>query len=53
VSKEEKRDETAVSRWLFLVVTVAFICSDRSLLERFAKIHFGSDFAADGPVNRK
>jgi hypothetical protein len=41
VSREEKRDETAVSRWPFLVLTDAFIGRERSFPDRFAKILFG------------
>jgi hypothetical protein len=44
VSREEKRDATAVSRWPFLVLTVTFICRERSFPDRFAKISFGSGF---------
>jgi hypothetical protein len=47
VSRAEKRDATAVSRWPFLVLTVAFICRERSFPGRFAKILFGGGFAAD------
>jgi hypothetical protein len=46
VSREEKRDATAVSRWPFLVLTVTFICRERSFPVRFAKISFGSGFSA-------
>jgi hypothetical protein len=41
VSREEKRDATAVSRWPFLVLTVTFIFRERSFPDRFAKISFG------------
>jgi hypothetical protein len=37
VSREEKRDATAVSRWPFLVLTVTFIRRKRSFPGRFAK----------------
>jgi hypothetical protein len=53
VSREEKRDATAVSQWPFLVPTVKFICRERGFPDRFANNSFGGDFAADGPVNRK
>ena len=36
VSREEKRDETAVSRSPFLVLTVKFIRRERSFPNRFA-----------------
>jgi hypothetical protein len=42
VSREEKRDATAVSRWPFLVLTVTFIRRKRSFPGRFAKISYGS-----------
>ena len=44
VSREEKRDETAVSRSPFLVLTVKFIRRERSSPNRFAKISFGGGF---------
>ena len=47
VSREEKSDATAVSRWPFLVLTVTFICHKRSFPDRFAKISFG-DFSVGG-----
>jgi len=46
VSREEKRDATAVSRWPFLVLTVIFIRHERSFPGRFAKILFGCGFSA-------
>jgi hypothetical protein len=48
VSREEKRDATAVSRWPFLVLTVTFIYREHRSPGRFAKISFGGGFAADG-----
>jgi hypothetical protein len=42
VSRKEKREATAVSRWPFLVLTVTFIYRQRSFPDRFAKIFFGS-----------
>ena len=41
VSRELKRDATAVSRWLFLVLAVASVCRERSFPNRFAKNFFG------------
>jgi len=41
VSREEKRDAPAVTRWPFLVLTVTFICRERSFPDRFAKNLFG------------
>ncbi len=46
LSREEKRDATAVSQRSFLVLTVTFICRERSFPVRFAKISFGSGFSA-------
>jgi hypothetical protein len=48
VSREEKRDATAVSRWPFLVLTVKFIGRERSSRGRFAKIIFGRRFFGFG-----
>jgi len=48
VSREEKRDATAVSRWPFLVLTVTFIYRERSSPGRFAKISFGSGSLGPG-----
>jgi hypothetical protein len=42
VSREEKTDATAVSRWPFLASTFKFICRKRSFPDRFGKILFGS-----------
>jgi hypothetical protein len=44
VSREEKRDATAVSRWPFLVLTVKFIRHERSSPGRFAKNSFWRRF---------
>jgi hypothetical protein len=41
VSREEKRDETAVLRTFLLVLAVTFIGRERSFPDRFAKISFG------------
>jgi hypothetical protein len=40
VSREEKRDTTAASRWPFLVLTVKFIRRERSFPGRYAKNSF-------------
>jgi len=44
VSREEKRDATAVSRRPFLVLTVKFIRRERSSPDRFAKFSFDGGF---------
>ena len=44
MSREEKRDKTAVSQGPFLVLTVTFIRRERSSAGRFAKISFGGGF---------
>ena len=41
VSREQERDATAVARWPFMVLAVAFINHERSFPDRFAKIIFG------------
>ena len=46
VSREEKRDATAVSRWPFLVLTVKYNWREHSSPGRFAKIYFGGGFSA-------
>jgi hypothetical protein len=48
VSREEKRDETAVSQRPILVLAVKFICRERSSPDRFAKNSFGGGFLAGG-----
>ena len=48
VSREEKRDATAVSQRPFLVLAVKCICRERSSPDRFAKIYFGGGFSAVG-----
>jgi hypothetical protein len=40
VSREEKFAETAVSRWLFLVLTDKFICREYGFPDRFGKNTF-------------
>ena len=42
MSREEKRDETAVWQTPLLVLAVTFIGRERSFPDRFAKIFFGS-----------
>jgi hypothetical protein len=42
VSREEKRDETAVWQMPLRVLAFIFTCRERSFPDRFAKISFGS-----------